>query len=63
MKTEGEAQGFQLSRGTLQMLMSDKIMYDRYYCINSAKSCENEENIDTLYSLTSSHFPTRVRCA
>ena len=35
LKTEGEARGFQPSRGTLRMLMNDKIMFDRYYCINS----------------------------
>ena len=46
---------------TLRMLMNDKIMFDRYYCINSAKHCENEENIGALYLITSSHFPTRVR--
>ena len=45
LKTEGEARGFQPSRGTLQMLMNDKIMFDRYYCINSTKHCENEENL------------------
>ena len=45
LKTEGEARGFQPSRGTLQILMNDKIMFDRYYCINSTKHCENEENI------------------
>ena len=45
MKTEGEARAFQPSRGTLRMLMNDKIMFDRYYCINSANHCENEENI------------------
>ena len=61
LKTEGEARGFQPSRGTLGMLMNDKIMCDRYYCINSAKHCENEENIGALYFMTSSHFPTRVR--
>ena len=48
LKTEGEARGFQPSRGTLRMLMNDKIMFDRYYCINSTKHCEkhceNEEN-------------------
>ena len=27
------------------MLMNGKIMFDRYYCIISAKHCENEENI------------------
>ena len=35
------------------MLMNDKIMFDRYYCINSAKNCKNEENIGTLYFITS----------
>ena len=43
LKTDGEARGFQPSRGTLQMLMDDKIMFDRYHCINSTKPCENEE--------------------
>ena len=60
LKTEGEARGFQPSRGTLRMLMNDKIMFDRY-CINSAKRCENEENIGALYFITSLHFPTQVR--
>ena len=32
LKTEGEV--FNTSRGTLRMLMNDKIMFDRYYCIN-----------------------------
>ena len=31
LKTEG----FNTSLGTLRMLMNDKIMFDRYYCINS----------------------------
>ena len=61
LKTEGEA--FLPSRGTLRMLMNDKIMFDRYYCINSTKHCENEENIGALYFITSPHFPTRVRYA
>ena len=43
LKTEGEARGFQPSRGTLRMLMNDKIMFDRCYCINSANHCENEK--------------------
>ena len=47
--------------GTLRMLMNAKIMFDRYYCINSAKHCENEENIGALYFISSSHFPTQVR--
>ena len=34
LKTEGVARGFQPSRGTLRILMNDKIMFDRYYCIN-----------------------------
>ena len=63
LKTEGEARGFQPSRGTLRMLMNDKIMFDRNYCINSTKHCENEENIGALYFITSPHFPTRVRYA
>ena len=46
---------------SLRMLMNDKIMFDRYYCINSGKHCENEENIGALYFITSLHFPTRVR--
>ena len=29
---------FNISRGTLRMLMNDKIMFDRYYCINSKKT-------------------------
>ena len=61
LKTEGVARGFQPSRGTSRMLMIDKIMIDRYYCINSAKHCENEENICALDFITSSHFPMRVR--
>ena len=63
LKTEGEAPGFQPSRGTLRMLMNGKIMFDRYYCKNSTKHCENEENIGALYFITSPHFPTRVRYA
>ena len=43
------------------MLMNDKIMFDRYYCINSANHCEKEETIGALYFITSLHFPTRVR--
>ena len=38
------------------MIMNDKIMFDRYYCINSAKHCENEENIGTLYFKTNHIF-------
>ena len=60
LKSEGVARGFQPSRGTLRMLMNDKIMFARYYRINSAKHCENEENISALYFITSSNSPTRV---
>ena len=34
LKTEGEAEVFNIFRGTLRMLMNNKIMLDRYYCIN-----------------------------
>ena len=34
------------------MLMNDKIMFDRYYCINSANHCENEENIGALITFS-----------
>ena len=60
LKTEGEARGFQPSLGTLRIIMNDKIMFYRYYCINSTKHCRNEENIGALYFMTSSHFSTRV---
>ena len=43
------------------MLMNDKIMFDCYYCINSANHCENEENIGTLYFITSSHLITLLK--
>ena len=45
------------------MFLNDKIMLDRYFCINSTKHCENEVNIGTLHFITPSHFPTRVRFA
>ena len=41
-------------------LMNDKIMFGRFYCINSTKHCENEENIGALYFITSPHVPKRV---
>ena len=31
------------------MLMNDKIMFDRYYCINSAKNYENERHWRTIF--------------
>ena len=61
MKTEGEARGFHPSRGTLRMLMNDKIMFGRYYCINSANHCENEENIGALYFITFSYAITLLK--
>ena len=42
---------FGRSRGTLRMLMNDKFMFDRYYCINSTKHCENEEKFGALYHI------------
>ena len=63
LKDEGEARGFKPSQGTLQMLMNDKIRFDRYYCIYSTKELRNEENIGALYFITLSYFPTRVRYA
>ena len=39
---------FARSLRTLRMLMNDKIMFDRYYCINSIKHSKNEENIGAL---------------
>ena len=59
LKTEGEARGFQSSRGTLRMLMNDKILLHKL----KQKHCENEENIVALYFITSSHFLTRERYA
>ena len=51
---------FNTSRGTLQMSMNDKNMFDRYYCINSTKHFKNEEDIGALYFKTSEHFHTEV---
>ena len=51
LKTEGESRGFQPSRGTLRMSMNDKIMFDRYYCINSANHSENEKKTLVHYIL------------
>ena len=42
LKTEDEARGFQPFRGTLRMLLNDKIMFDSYYCINSTKVIEKQ---------------------
>ena len=43
---------FNTSLGTLQMLLNDKFMFDRYYYINSTKHCKSEENIGALYFIT-----------
>ena len=40
-----EARGFQPPRGTLRMLMNDKIMFARYYCINSAKIAKMKKKL------------------
>ena len=53
LKTEGKALGFHPFRGTLRMLMIDKIMFDRYYCKNSTKHCEfcmNTSRVPDLYT-------------
>ena len=61
VENRGRSPRFSTFPRDLAMLMNDKIMFDRYYCINLAKHRENEENIGALYFITSSHFPTRVR--
>ena len=35
----------------------DKIMFDRYYCINSTKHCENGVNVGALYIITVEDYP------
>ena len=62
-RSRGKCSFSEPSRGTLRMLMNDKIMFDRDYCINSTKHYKNDENIGALYFITLSHFPTRVRFA
>ena len=46
------------------MLMNDKIIFDRYYCINSAEtkeiSCRNERNM-VHYILQPHHIFIRVK--
>ena len=37
-KPRAKPEVFNISRGTLQMLMNDKTMFDCYYCINSKKT-------------------------
>ena len=41
------------------MLINDKIMFDRYYCIISAKHCENDENI-IFYNLNTFSFASSL---
>ena len=45
------------------MLMNDKIIFDRYYCINSAETkeirCRNERNM--VHYILQPHFHTRKR--
>ena len=43
------------------MLMNDKIMFDRYYCINSANHCENEENTIFYNLITFSYASTVLK--
>ena len=46
------------------MLMNDKIIFDRYYCINSAETeeirCRNERNV-VHYILQPHHIFMRVK--
>ena len=46
------------------MLMNDKIIFDRCYCINSAKNERNKvqkrKKYGALYFTASSHFHTRT---
>ena len=51
LKTEGEARGFQPSRGTLRMLIIEKIMFDRYYWIKSAKTMHDSGPVQILIIL------------
>ena len=51
LKTEGEARGFQPSQVTLRMLMNDKIMFDRYYCINLEQTIAKMKKTLALYIL------------
>ena len=37
-KPRAKPEVFNISRGTLRMLMNDKIIFDRYYCISSKKT-------------------------
>ena len=47
-------------RGFLRWLMNNKIMFDRYYSVNLTKPLQNEENIGSLYFITTSQErPTR----
>ena len=45
LKIEGVARGFQPSRGALRIVMNDRIMFDRFYCINSGKHCEMKKTL------------------
>ena len=63
MKTEGVARGFQHSPGDLANV-NDKIIFDRYYCINSAETkeirCRNERNM-VHYILQPHHIFIRIK--
>ena len=56
------ALGFQPSRGTLRMLMNNKIMVDRYYCINSTKTLQKRRNYwrTLFYSLITFSYANKM---
>ena len=45
----------------LRMLMDDKIMFDRYYCINLKKTHQNWENDCALFSTALPPFSYAIR--
>ena len=50
LETEAEGEVFNISRGTWQMLMHWKQMFDRCYCINSTNySLKPEKNLDPIF--------------
>ena len=50
MKTRGESGGFQHFPGDLRILTNDKIMVDRYYCIQSTKPLQKRRKcLRTLF--------------
>ena len=50
LKSEGEARGFEhFPSRTLRMLINDKIMSDRYYCINKKMSLQKRRKYANFY--------------